>query len=577
MTSKWLFAVPLLIISLFSCTNGADDISNLKAIGGARYGGYFRFMSSEKIESLFPLESTSVYSQRISSQIFDPILKLDEAGSKVIPAIAEKYEVSDDGKTYTLTIRKGVYFHEDDCIDGGTRELNAEDVKNALDVACSGLKMNQIAYIIKDKIDGGDEYFKATASALKAGGVSGITTSGNYTVKINLVEAFAGFDKLLTYSGFGVFPKEAMGYYKNEISKHPVGTGPFKLKSYTNDGIELERNGNYWDKDEFGNALPFLAGIQMTYAKDKRSELKAFRNQEIDLVLEIPSEEVDNILGSLQEAQDGKTVKHKVDSKPSFSVSFLVLSQVSPELKDVRVRQAFYHAINRQELVDVGIQGDGYPVEYGFIPSTPFYPAERVKGVDYNVTKAKGLLAAAGFADGKGFPTIDIYVSGKEGSTRHLMAKDVAKQLKANLNINATVKLVSFDERNNLVAEGKASVWLSGWVADYPDGESFLSLFQGKYAGTKSSFLNPFMYKNSKFDALYAKVNRELNEKKRTELMVQCDQIITNDAVVVPLTNDDFITMINSRIRNFTTNSLEAMNFAKLYVKEPKDGDKAEN
>lgn len=571
--SKWLLALILLLSGLSSCTNEADDLENMKAIGGARYGGFFRFMSSEKIESLFPLESTSVYSQRITSQIFDPILKLDETGSKVIPGIAESYAVSPDGKTYTLTIRKGIYFHADDCIEGGERELNAEDVKNTLDMACSGLKTNQIAYIIKDKIVGGEEFNKATTKAFKAGGVSGITTEGSYTVKINLVEAFAGFDKLLTYSGFGVFPKEAYDYYKNEIGKHPVGTGPFKLKSYTDNGIELTRNSNYWAKDEFGNKLPFLAGINMTYAKDKRSELKSFRNQEIDLVLEIPSEEVDNILGSLQEAQDGKTVKHKVDSKPSFSVSFLAMSEKFDQFKDIRVRQAFYYAINRDELVDIGIQGDGYPVEFGFIPATPFYPAARVKGVVFNVSKAKTLLAAAGFENGKGFPTMEIFVSGKEGSTRHLMAKDVSKQLKANLNINTVVKLVSFDERNTLVSSGKAPMWLSGWVADYPDGESFLSLFQGKYANTNSSFLNPFQYKNAKFDALYAKINRELNEKKRTDFMVQADQVVTDDAVVIPLTNDDFITMINSRIRNFTTNSLEAMNFSKVYIKEPKENE----
>lgn len=559
----------LILAGLLSCGRNTG-IEELKAVGGAKYGGVFRFMSSEKIETFFPLESTSLYNQRITSQLFDPILKLDASGSKVIPSIAEKFSVTPDGRSITLDIRKGVYFHPDDCLDGEGRELTAEDVKFTLDMACSGLKINQISYLLIDKIVGAEEYNKATTKAYKEGGVSGIQTEGKYKLTIKLKDAFTGFDKLLTYSALGIFPKEAYDFYKDDIGKHPVGTGAFMLSKSDNDGIILVRNPNYWKKDQFGNKLPFLEEVHLSYAKDKQSELKAFRDREIDLVLEIPSEDVENILGSLQEAQEGKTVKHKVDSKPSFSVTYIAMAQNNEYFKDVRVRQAINHAVNRIDLVNHAIQGDGYPVEYGYIPSTPFYPAEKVKGPDYNITKAKKLLADAGYPEGKGFPVVQLYVSGNKDATNHLLAKAVAKQLKSNLNIDLNVKLVSFDERNKIVKSGEAKMWISGWVADYPDGENFLSIFQGKYANTNSSFLNPFKYNNPKFDAIYDQINRELNDKKRTELIIECDQLIVDDAVVIPLTNDDFITMINSRIRNFKTNSLENLDFSDIFIKEPK-------
>ena len=163
-----------------------------------------------------------------------------------------------------------------------------------------------------------------------------------------------------------------------------------------------------------------------------------------------------------------------------------------------------------------------------------------------------------------------IYVSGNKDAANHLLAKGIAKQLKENLGLSITVELLDFEKRNQYVKSGKASMWVSGWIADYPDGESFLSIFYGKYANLDSEFMNPFKYRNSRFDELYVRLNKEQDPKKRTDIMVECDQLIVDDAVVVPLTNDDFITMINSRVRNFKTNSLENLDFSNIFIKEPK-------
>ncbi|TSJ46420.1 ABC transporter substrate-binding protein [Fluviicola chungangensis] len=567
---KQFVLISTLAVGLIGCSDDSVNVEDLKAIGGAKYGGTFRFMSSEKIEALIPLQATTLYTQRITSQLFDPILRLDASGSKVIPSVAESFSVSADGKSYTLNIRKGIYFHPDECLDGEGRELTAEDVKFTLDMSCSGLKINEISFMLNDRVVGASEFNKATKTQFKPGGVSGIKVLDRYKVQINLVEAFAGFDKLLTYTGFGIFPKEAYDFYRDELKKHPVGTGPFMLEEFSDKGLKLKRNPNYWAKDQFGNQLPFLAAIELSYTKNKRSELIAFRERKIDLVLEIPSDEVDNILGSLQEAQEGKTVKHKVDSKQSFSVTFLGMSERNPVFKDVRVRKAINHAIDRIGLVNQTLQGEGYPVLNGFIPNTEFFPANRVKGPDFNVSKANALLAQAGYPDGKGFPAMVIYVSGNKDATNHLLAKGIAKQLKEHLGLSISVELVDFEKRNEYVKSGKASLWVSGWIADYPDGESFLSIFYGKYANLDSEFMNPFKYRNSRFDELYVRLNKEQDEKKRTDIMVECDQQIVDDAVVVPLVNDDFITMINSRVRNFKTNSLENLDFSNIFIKEPK-------
>ena len=568
---KRILVFAITALSIVSCGDSSEDLANKKAVGGARYGGEFRFMSPEKVSSLLPLQAIDLYSQRITSQLFDQLLRLDPSGQNVIPSLAESYTVSNDGKTYTFKIRKGVFFHDDDCFGGEGRELTAEDVKFTFDMACSGLKINEVSWLLLERIQGAQAFNKATKTAFKEGGVSGIKAVDNSTLTITLNQPFAGFDKILSYSGFGVFPKEAYDTYGADLVNHPVGSGPFMLEEKTAEKVVLKRNPNYWRKDEFGNQLPFLGKIIMTYATNKKSELMAFRKEEIDLVLEIPAEEVENVLGSLAEAQAGKTVKHKVDSKQSLNMTFIGLSHNNPVFKDVRIRQAFNLAVDRKSIVDNELQGEGYPVTNGMIPNSEFFDATKVKGFNVDIAKAKNLMAEAGFADGKNFPATTLYVNGTKDSDRHRLALAIAKQLKTNLNVNITVKLVSIEERNKVVSNGTAAMWVSGWVADYPDAESFMSLFYGGNIQDNSKFINPFKYKSEAFDKLYEAANKEMDPAKREALFVKCDQMIVDDAVVMPMLSDDFVTMINSRIRNFETNSLEVLDFSTIFIKEPKE------
>ena len=557
-----------LSLSIISCSDSSEDLANKKAIGGAVYGGEFRFMSAEKIQTLLPLLSTDIYSSRVSSQIFDPILMLNPSNNKVEPSLAESYTVSPDGKVYTLKIRKGVYFQNDDCFDGDGREMTAEDVKFTLDMACSGLKLNEVSHLLIERIAGAEKYYKATRNDFVEGGVSGITAPDNNTVKITLNEPFAGFDKLLCFSGFGVFPKEAYDTYGNDLPQHPVGTGPFVLAENTKDYIKLDRNPNYWKKDEFGNQLPYLGSVRVTYSTNKSSELKAFRDSKIDLVLEIPADEVDNILGSLSEAQAGKTVKHKVDSQASASLTFVGFNHDHKALSDKRVRMAMNLAIDRNFIVNNQLMGEGYPDTHGVIPNCSFYDASGVKGYTFNVNKAKALMAEAGYENGKGFPQLNLVVNGKKGDDREVYAKSIVKQLYDNLGIIINMKLVDSKKRDNMLVSGTADMWTMQWIADYPDGENFLALYYSGKINTKSKFINTFHYKSSEFNATFQNMNRESDVNKRHDLMVKADQIIVNDAVIMPILTDDFIILYNARIRNLETNALEIFDLSTIFIKE---------
>lgn len=569
MRYHFLLVISVLTVLISSC--GSGEKPQLNAVGGKLYGGEFKFMSSEKVNNLYPLATSDIYTSRFNSQIYEPLLKLDVETMKVVPALAESYSISSDAKTFTFKIRKGVKFHDDECFGGEGRELTAEDVKYSLDLACSGLKGNKMSYLLVSRIKGAKDYYKNSKSTLPKTGVSGIKVIDASTVEITLTQAFPGFDKILTHTNLGIYPSEAYEMYGNEMSKHPVGTGPFMLETMDENGVTLKRNPKYWRKDEFGNQLPFLSKVIMTYAKDKKSELMAFRNKEVDIVLEIPVEDVDNVLGTLQDAQAGKNVKHKVESKSSMSMNYVAFACESAEFKNVDVRSAFNLAIDRTEIVDKYLLGEGWVAENGFVPLMDNFPNDKVKGHKINVAKAQALLASAGYPQGKGFPAIDFYVNAIEGSAPHKMCIGVAAQIKKNLNINLNIVLCSFSEREKAIASGKAKIWRSGWIADYPDAENFLSLFYSGNIKENSSEVNAFKFRNKVYDALFEKAIMEKDETKRNNLFVKCDQMIIDEAAVMPILTDDFMVMVNARVRDFKTNSMENLDFSTMFIKEPRD------
>jgi oligopeptide transport system substrate-binding protein len=552
-----------------SCNN-SDDISDLKAVGGAKYGGVFKFMSSEKITTLLPMSSASIYTQRVGSQIFETLLNLDPKTEKIMPGLAESHSVNADATKFTFKIRKGVFFHDDDCFDGGEgRELNAYDVKNTLDLACSKKIENEIYWLLVNKIKGAKSYYEKSNKNSSDKGVPGIKVIDDHTLSIELEYSFIGFDKLLVHRSLGIFPKEAFEEYGKEIGKHPIGTGAFKLETWNENQIILARNSKYWKKDEFGNQLPFLESIEVTYSKDKKSELLAFRKREIDLVLQIPAEEIDNAIGSLEEAQAGKNVKHKIDSRASLSTAYFGFANQSEPFNNPDVRKAFNLAIDRDYLVNNWLQGDGYPCLNGFVPMMADYNEKEIEGTKFNPTLAAALLQKAGYTSAN-FPKITLYVNTKAGSVPHKLALGVQAQLKKNLNITIPIKLCSIKERDEAIQSGEAKFWRGGWIADYPDPENFLNLFYSKNIDKNSVISNPFKYANNQFDTNFEAAMKEKNAKKRSDIFAQCDQQIIDDAAVLPLYHSDFMTMVNNRVKNFHANSTEIIDFSILYIREQK-------
>ncbi len=558
------------------CGNGNDNNKTAAvAKGDVYYGGVFRMNEEEDFRNLFPLNVTDVISHRITNQIYEGLVKLSQKDLTVVPSIAEKWEVSPDAKTFTFYLRKGVKFHDDECFEGGVgREVTAKDFKYAFEQLCTYDANNQGFYVFENRVIGANEYHASTKNkAPLASGVTGVKVIDDYTLKIELNNSFAGFLNILTMPYCWVFPKEAYEKYGVEMRAKCVGTGPFIAKEIKEgDAVILARNENYWDVDQFGNQLPYLDAIKFTFVKEKKAELLEFRKGNLEMVYRLPMEMIGDVIGEFNESKNNRN-HFEMQITPAMNVQYYGFQHKGKVFDNKLVRQAFNYAIDRDKIVMFVLQGEGRSAKYGVVsPAIKGYNAEQIKGYSFDPDKAKKLLAKAGYPNGKGFPELSLDLN--SGGTRNIpIAEAVQKMLKENLNINVKMNILPFAQHLENYEMGKSEFWRAGWVADYPDPESFLNIYYGQHVPasmSEKSYINSVRYQSVMFDSIFRMASREVDNKKRLELYRQADQIAIDDAVVMPIYYDENTRLVQYYVKGYDQNAMEYRDLSRVYL-VPKD------
>lgn len=565
-----LFFMTLLTFS--SCKNPAVVNTELrKAEGEPYYGGTLRYNEEEYFKSLYPLNVTEVTGHRIAEQIYEGLVEFDQATLEIHPSLARHWEISDDGKTYTFALETGVYFHNDPCFpEGKGRRMTAQDVKYCFDRLCFyNPADNQGFWIFKDVVKGANEYQEATKSGtLPVGGVEGVRILNDSTVQIELYEPYSVFLSRLGLIFGKIYPKEAVEYYGSDLRTHPVGTGPFMPKVMKdNEVFFMTRNPAYWKRDQWGNQLPYLDHVKVTFVKEKRAELLSFRKGEIDFVYRLPLDMVDEILlpgDRLRPEYEGYQLQHEA----SMSLQYYGFLHTHPVFSDIRVRQAFCYAVDREKLCTYTLRGAGFPATYGMVPpGTGTYDPTVIEGYSFQPEKARGLLADAGFPSGKGFPKTTLQIN-SGGGRNSQVAEAIQKMLNETLGIPVDILSVPWPQHTESVESAKTAFWRLGWIADYPDAENFLNLFHSKHVPADLSvktYINSYRYRNPAFDRNLDAAMRTANDSLRNRFYAAADQIAINDAVVLPLFYDKDYRLLQARLRNFPQNAMEYRNYAEVY------------
>lgn len=568
--TKYILSI-FIALALIACGGGDNGKSDVKeGKGGVKYGGVLRTNEERDFKSLFPHAINEVIGHRIGNQIFEGLFALSQEDLKIENRLAESFEVNDSATVYIFKLRKGIKFQDNLCFKNGKgREFKASDVKYCFDRLCASYPNNSGYAMFKDRVKGANEYYKSTLEGNPlAVGVSGVTILDDYTVKIELEYPFAGFLNILASSYCWIFPREAVEKYAGDIDLNPVGTGAFYAQEIRPGNIVfLKRNNTYWRKDQHGNELPYLDGISVTFIKEKKSEYLEFKKGNLDFVFRIPDELVGEIL---QPQSSGEKNLLALDVESALNFQYYGFQHQSGVFQDKRVRQAFVMAVDRAKIVTFTLQGNGKVAKYGVVPPAfAGYNHKELKSLSYNPEKARELLAEAGFPNGKDFPELKLQLNSAGGGRNKLIAEVVKNQFKENLGIDVDLEIIPWAQHLEKVESGSAMFWREAWLADYPDPETFLNLFYGKHVPeslSEPSYFNAFRYKNESFDAVFEKALRELDEEKRMALYLEADQIVTEDAAVLPLYYDENYRLKKPWVKNFASNAMEYRDLSIVYL-----------
>ena len=514
----------ILTLSLVSCnkdtTTDRDDL-------------VFRYNENATVNSLDPAFAKIRPSIWICNQIFSGLVQLDDS-LNIKPDIAKSWTISEDGKTYTFTLRNDVYFHKSQYFGpDSTRTVKASDFEYSLnrlldeDIASPGRWILQSV-----------AHFEAKNDSI---------------FEIRLNKTFPGFLGLLSMKYASVVPKEVIETPDYDFRSHPIGTGPFQFKFWEeNVKLVLRKNPLYFEKDNNNVALPYLEAIAVTFLPDKQSGFLQFVQGKLDFVSGLDPSYKDEILtqkGALQ-----PKYKNEVDmiTGPYLNTEYLGFKMDSKEgpVLDKRIRQAMNFGFDRSKMILYLKNGMGTPAVNGIIPAgLPGFAA--IPGYDYNPEKAKALVMDYKKSTGKN-PELMMSTTSSYLDIAEFLQREWSK-----IGISTQIDINPPSTLTQSISTGKVSFFKASWIADYPDAENYLSLFYSKNFSPNGP--NYTHFSNTEFDRLYEQAFSESNTHKRLLLYQKMDALMIEEAPVIPLFYDKAVRFTRKNVSGLGINPLNLL------------------
>jgi peptide/nickel transport system substrate-binding protein len=487
------------------------------------------------------------------------LVELDSS-LQVIPSLAEKWEISPDGLTYTFYLRKGIFFHNDPVFENGKgRELVAADVVYSFKRIISPKTSSSGAWIFNDKVlKINDSTFADTC----------FQSADKYTLRVHLAKPFPAFLQILTMPYAFIVPREAAEKYGKDFRSHPIGTGPFVFKVWEEGvGLVFLKNLNYWKKDNSGKPLPYLDAVQVNFIKDKSLAFYEFKRGNLDFLSGIDEGTRDVLInkdGSLSSQFEGK---FKLEKAPYLNTEYLgfqldpsLYSDKSNPILKKEFRQALNYAINRNELLSYFNNKMGTPGAQGIIPSAlPSFDSNKVKGYDFQPEKVRELLAKAGYPNGHGLPEIKLFTNAI------FIHKELAEYLQkewSKYGIKVKIDINPASTHRELVEKGTAHFFRASWLGDYPDGENYLSLFYSKNFTPLGP--NKTHFSSKEYDKLYEKSLLENDPLKRYSYYHEMENVMLAESPVIILFYDEILRLTQNNIHGLKADAMNSLKLEKV-------------
>ena len=455
--------------------------------------------------------------------IFDRLVDVEvdaDGNSKIVPSLAENWDISDDGLEYTFHLRQGVKFHTGN-------DFTAEDVAYTFHRMLTVEGGVNTEFI--DQIKGADELLAGETDTLE-----GVEVVDDYTIKVTLKEPFAGFLASISSPGVSIYDSEATEAAGDQFGMDPavtVGTGPFEFSSWSfNNQLVLTRNEDYW---KGASGLP---GVVIKIIPDTETQSMMFESGELDILdLDYAADSADRFT---------ETYPDQIVQGPRVGIVYFTMNFNKEPFQDVRVRKAVQMSIDRQAILDALYGGRGQ-VEQGIFPHglIGFNPDQ--EEIKYDPEAAKALLAEAGYADGF---DMEIAADSSASDTMTMALEIVSDQL-AEVGIRAEIK--NYDESTWLETRksGELGSFMSTWSADYNDPDNFIYTFFGNEEKTRIRSIN---YPDTEVMERVAKARTLVNEDERlAEYKALEEKLIHEDAAWVPMFSRLHLFAVSKRVQGF--------------------------
>ena len=461
--------------------------------------------------SLDPSLSTDVPTGRAVGYLFDGLVRFTP-DAQVEPGLAERWEISDDGLTYTFHLRSGVTFHD------GTPFVARHVVKSferVLDPTSRGGRAWPLL-----PIRGADEFASRSATS-----IAGLTAPNDSTVVITLREPLAVFTKYLAMPVASIVPDPV----PENFSERPVGTGPWRLIEWEHDDhLRFARNDRY-----FGQ-VPAAESLLARIIPEPSTAVAEFESGNVD-ILNIPVADTRN-----WEETDAKSAT--LQTAPALQLWYVALNTTRGPLRDPRVRQAINHAVDVPTIVQQLMAGRGRLAAGVIPPSLDGFDDKRTP-YKYDVARARQLLAEAGHPNG-----IDIQLWSSQSPPFPRVAETIQAYLRE-AGIRATLVQREAAAVREASRAGQVDMHLKDWYADYPDAENFL--YPLLHSASRGAGGNVSFYANPAYDAIVTASRRELNDERRIALYRQADSLAFADAPMVFLFFYNELYAVQPWIRGF--------------------------
>jgi ABC-type transport system substrate-binding protein len=487
----------------------------------AKAGGSITITYKDDVATLDPAIGYDWQNWSMIKSLFDGLMDYVPGTTDLRPGLAESYEISEDGMTFTFKLRPGVKFHNG-------REMTAEDVKYSLDRVTNPATQSPGAGFFAS-IAGFDAAMAGTVT-----GLEGVTVVDPLTVQIVLSRPDATFLHVMALNFASVVPKEAVDEAGADFGKKPVGTGAFKLAEWTlGQRLVFEKNADYWRE-----GVPYLDQVLFEVGQEPVVALLRLQNGEVDVPGDgIPPAKFTEVMAD--PAQAARVVKGG-----QLHTGYITLNVTIPPLDNVKVRQAINMAINKDRVTQI-INGRAVPATQPLPPSMPGY-TDGYAGYAYDVEGAKALLAEAGVEP---FET-DLYVMNTDPNPR--IAQAIQQDLAA---IGITANIQSLAQANVIEAGGAGTapmIWSGGmaWIADFPDPSNFYGPILG-CGGAAEGGWNWSKFCDEGLDAKATEADSMADPAKAADRLALWSDVymgVMEQAPWVPVFNEERYTMKSERM-----------------------------